>query len=154
MSALRARFAALAAGFVVMQGAGPYDIDLLPSPVAAGAAGTARLFAPESPFGIGVTDDGRAVYQIRITASHLPRFPAFIAWATSPDLGEWVRLGVVREGTSVVGPVAMNKFLLVITGERDSSVATHTGPTVLHGTSPSGWLQSFLTHPLFRGIPQ
>jgi hypothetical protein len=50
--------------------------------------------------------------------------------------------------------VAMNKFLLVITAEADSAPAEHAGPTVLHGTSPSGWLQSFLTHPLFRGISQ
>jgi hypothetical protein len=30
----------------------------------------------------------------------------------------------------------------------------HHGPTVLHGSSPSAWLQNFMTHPLFRNIPQ
>jgi hypothetical protein len=60
----------------------------------------------------------------------------------------------VKNGTTTVGHVDMNKFLLVITAELDSTVRTHAGPTVLHGTSPSGWLQSFLSHPLFRGIPQ
>jgi hypothetical protein len=53
-----------------------------------------------------------------------------------------------------VGPVELNKFLLIITAEADTTGAAHAGPTVLHGTSPSGWLQSFLTHPLFRGIAQ
>ena len=60
----------------------------------------------------------------------------------------------MTNGTSTVGPAELNKFLLVITAEPDSAAATHAGPTVLHGTSPSGWLQSFLTHPLFRGIAQ
>jgi hypothetical protein len=59
----------------------------------------------------------------------------------------------VSNGTSTVGPVDMNKFLFVITAESDSMAPSHTGPTVLHGTSPSGWLQSFLSHPLFRGVP-
>jgi len=63
-----------------------------------------------------------------------------------------VRLGTIRNGTSIVGHVDLNKFLLVITAEADSVAARHAGPTVLHGTSPSGWLQSFLNHPMFRGI--
>jgi hypothetical protein len=53
-----------------------------------------------------------------------------------------------------VGHADLNKFLLVITAEADTSGTASRGPTVLHGTSPSGWLQSFLTHPLFRGISQ
>ena len=95
-----------------------------------------------------------------ITARRLPRpdslgaFRAYVAWAATPDLTRWVRLGRVANGTSTVGPVELNKFLLVISAEPDSAPATHSGPTVLHGTSPSGWLQSFLAHPLFRGISQ
>jgi hypothetical protein len=61
--------------------------------------------------------------------------------------------GVVKNGRSTVGHVEMNKFLLVVTAEAGDEPATHAGPTVLHGTSPSGWLQNFLTHPLFRGVP-
>jgi hypothetical protein len=157
----RRRFAALAAGVVLLAPlAGPYDIELLPTPAAPRAEGHATLLPPGSPFGVGVTEDGHAVYHIRVSASRLPRpdslgrYSAYVAWAATPDLTEWVRLGAVANGTSVVGPVALNKFLLVVTAEADSAPASHTGPTVLHGTSPSGWLQSFLTHPLFRGIPQ
>jgi hypothetical protein len=157
----RRRFAALAVGVVLLAPlAGPYDIDLLPTPAAPHAEGRATLIPPGSPFGVGVTEDGHATYHVRIAASHLPRpdslgrYSAYIAWAATPDLTEWVRLGAVGNGTFVVGPVALNKFLLVITAEADSATASHAGPTVLHGTSPSGWLQSFLTHPLFRGIPQ
>jgi hypothetical protein len=157
----RRGFAALAAGLALLAShAGPYDIELLPTPAAPHAEGRATLIPPGSPFGVGVTEDGHATYRVRVAVSHLPRpdslgrYSAYVAWAATPDLTEWVRLGTVANGTSVVGPVALNKFLLVITAEADSAGPSHTGPTVLHGTSPSGWLQSFLTHPLFRGIPQ
>ena len=137
---------------------GPYDIKLLPTAAAPAASGQARLVWAASPFGIAVTADGRARYDVQITAAGLrgAESPgaAYVAWATSTDLAKWVRLGTVANGTTTVGHVDMNKFLLVITAERDSSALTHDGPTVLHGTSPSGWLQSFLSHPLFRGIPQ
>ncbi len=155
------RLGALAAGLLLLVvPAGPYDIALHPTTAAPGAEGRARLIPTDSPFGVGVTADGHASYNITITASHLPRpdrlgrFTAYVAWAVLPDLSQWVRLGLVNNGTSTVGPAELNKFLLVITAESDSAAAAHTGPTVLHGTSPSGWLQSFVTHPLFRGITQ
>jgi len=148
------------AAFLLLVPAGPYDLALHPTATAPGAQGRARLIAAASPFGIGVTADGRARYDIRISVTRLPRpdslgrFHGYVAWAATPDLTQWVRLGAVHNGTSTVGPVELNKFLLVITAEADSAAAMHSGPTILHGTSPSGWLQSFVTHPLFRGIAQ
>ena len=71
----------------------------------------------------------------------------------TPDLAQWYRLGVIANGRTTVGQIELNKFLLVITAERRAAPATHAGPVVLHGNSPSGWLQKFITHPLFRGIP-
>lgn len=102
--------------------------------------------------------DGRASYDIQITTANLPApgslgpFSTFVAWAVTPDLTDWHRLGPVTNGTTTVGPTDLNKFLLVITAEAGPDPASHAGPTVLHGTSPSGWLQTFLSHPLFRGI--
>lgn len=158
---MRPRLVALAAGVLLLAApAGPYDIVLHPSAAAPGAQGRARLIPTDSPFGVGVTADGHASYDIRVFASRLPppaslgKFTAYVAWAVVPDLSQWVRLGPVRNGTTTVGPAELNKFLLVITAETDSAPAAHAGPTVLHGTSPSGWLQSFVTHPLFRGITQ
>jgi hypothetical protein len=133
---------------------------LRPGPAAPAARGEARLrFAP-SPFGVAVTADGRHRYDIRVTARDLPDpgslgpYTVLVAWETPRDLSAWRRLGVIRDGTSLVGTADLNKFLLVITAEPDSLGATRTGPTVLHGMSPSGWLQAFLTHPLFRGMSQ
>jgi hypothetical protein len=137
---------------------GPYDIALFNTPKAREAKGKARLVSAESPFGIAVTADGRARYDVHIDITGLPSpstlgaYDAYVAWAVSPDLTEWKRLGTVKNGTSVVGTADMNKFLLVITAEASGDSGTHAGPTVLHGTSPSGWLQSFLSHPLFRGV--
>jgi hypothetical protein len=148
-----------AAAAVIGAAEGPFDIPLFATPKAPAAQGHARLVFASSPFGAAVTQDGRASYDVQITASGLPdpsalgEFRAYVAWATSPDLTTWVRLGSVHNGTTTVGRAEMNKFLLVITAEADSAAAAHAGPTVLHGTSPSGWLQSFLSHPLFRGIP-
>lgn len=154
--------AALVATSLVAAGAeGPYDIPLFATPRFAAATGHARLVYAPSPFGIAVTADGRARFDVQVTAAGLPArdssgaATAYVAWATSTDLATWKRLGVIRNGTTTVGTVDMNKFLLVITAESDSATAQqHVGPTVLHGTSPSGWLQTFLSHPMFRGISQ
>ncbi len=158
---MTARLVLLAAGaFLAGAAAGPYDIVLHPTQAAPGAEGEARLHYADSPFGVSVTAEGHARYDIRVTVRKLPppprlgRYTTYVAWAATPDLTRWVRLGTVANGVSTVGPAELNKFLLVITAEPDSAPDKHSGPTVLHGTSPSGWLQSFLTHPLFRGVSQ
>ena len=139
---------------------GPYDIKLLNTPKAPAAQGTARLVFAQSPFGVSVTEDGRSSYDVQLSLTGLPQPPtigkykAYIAWAATTDLKQWHRLGPVHNGSSTVGRAEDNKFLLVITAEADSSVSEHKGPTVLHGISPSAWLQSFITHPLFRGMSQ
>ncbi len=154
--------ATLGAGacLVVTGAAGPFfDIILLSTPQAPTAKGSARLVFAESPFGIAVTADGRASYDVQVTASGLPdagrlgAFSSYVAWEVSTDLKQWHRLGAVANGTTTVGRAEMNKFILVIAAEPSASPSAHVGPTVLHGISPSGWIQSFLTHPLFRGIP-
>ena len=137
---------------------GPFDIPLFATPSVPAAHGVARLVYASSPFGVAVTADGRARYDVQVTASGLPApaklgaFNSYVAWEVTPDLDKWVRLGTVTNGKSTVGQAELNKFLFVVTAEADSTASKHAGPTVLHGTSPSGWLQSFLTHPLFRGV--
>jgi hypothetical protein len=137
---------------------GPYDIKLLNTPKTPTAQGTARLVFAPSPFGVTVTADGRSSYDVQLSLTGLPdpsalgSYKAYVAWAATTDLSKWHRLGTVTNGSSTVGQVELNKFMLVITAESDSSVTEHKGPTALHGISPSGWLQSLITHPLFRGI--
>ena len=137
---------------------GPYDIKLLNTPRTPTAQGTARLVFAPSPFGVTVTADGRSSYDVQLSLTGLPEpttlgpYSAYVAWVTTTNLDQWHRLGAVGNGSSTVGQVEYNKFLLVITAEKDSAVTEHKGPTVLHGISPSGWLQSLITHPLFRGV--
>lgn len=139
---------------------GPYDIILLNTPKVPTAQGEARLLFASSPFGVAVTADGHARYDVRITASGLPdpstigAYSAFVAWEVATDLSVWNRLGAVTNGETVVGEARSNKFILVITAEPSDTTSVHSGPTVLHGLSPSGWIQAFGSHPLFRGISQ
>ncbi len=139
---------------------GPYDIPLYGTPTTPNAHGHGQLVFVESPFGVALTKDGRARYDIQVTAAALPapsslgKFTAYVAWAATPDLSGWTRLGTVSNGNSTVGPVDLNKFLLVVTAEADSASTTHAGPTVLHGISPSSLLQRFLTKPAFRGVQE
>lgn len=160
---VRVPAAVLAAGLLVLPGpgptVGPYDIPLFATNTAPAAKGSARLVSAPSPFGVAVTADGHAVYDVRITASGLPAptslgaFHAYVAWAVTTDLRQWERLGAVTNGESTVGHVALDKFLLVIAAEPDTAPASHSGPTILHGNSPSSWLQTFLSHSaLFHGV--
>jgi hypothetical protein len=140
--------------------AGPFDIPLFAGKATPAASGAAREIFSDSPFGISVTADGHHSYDLRINARNLPdpatlgAFHGYVAWEVSTDLADWHRLGVIANGVTIVGRAEWNKFLVVITAEADTTSTTHSGPVVLHGTSPSGWLQIFLTHPLFRGIAQ
>ena len=143
---------------VVLLAVGPYDIQLQNTPKTPNARGTARLVFAESPFGVAVTADGHASYDVRLSLSGLPEpsalgpYTAYVAWGVTTDLKQWRRLGPVGNGESTVGTVEFNKFLLVVAAESDSAAMTHAGAVALSGTSPSGWLQTFLSHPLFRGV--
>ena len=149
---------AAAACVLIAAALGPFDIPLFNTPRAPSARGTARLIFAPSPFGVAATADGHASYDVQVRADSLPDpstlgpYTTYVAWVASTDLKTWVRLGAIRNGDNTVGHAQLNKFLFVIAAE-SSATSAHAGPTVLHGTSPSGWLQSFLTHPLFRGIP-
>jgi hypothetical protein len=149
----------LVAGLLLAEAAGPFDIHLRNTETAPTAAGTARLVYAPSPFGVAVTATGVARYEVQLELSGLPapsalgNYSSYVAWAATTTLGTWHRLGTVTNGATTVGTIELNKFLLVITAEADSAPATRAGPTILHGPSPSTWLQSFLNHPLFRGIP-
>lgn len=139
-------------------GSGPFDIPLFATSTAPAVEGHARLVYAPSPFGVAVTADGRARYDVRVTVSRLPPpdslgpYAGYVAWEVATDLSAWHRLGTIGNGTTTVGQADLNKFLLVVTAEADSAATTRSGPTVLRGNSPSGWLQSFISHPLFRGV--
>ena len=138
---------------------GPYDVPLFNKARPRTTTGAARLVYASSPFGVAVTVDGVDRYDVRVTAKGMPApaslgpYTVYVAWQVTTDLSKWKRLGQVRNGTTTVGTTDLNKFLFVITAEASATSDTHQGPIVLHGTSPSGWLENFLTHDaFFRGV--
>lgn len=149
----------LLAGLLLVGGGGPYDIILMRTSAVPEARGSARLQYAPSPFGVAVTAQGVARWDVRFTIEGLPpvatlgAYQGYVAWGTSSDLAEWDRLGTVGNGTTTRGRITRNKFLVVVTAEPDTLATTRSGPTIFHGISPSSWLQSLMTHALFRGIP-
>lgn len=141
------------------QAADLWCMDLLPTGAFAGARGAAYLAPGRSPFGISVTADGTAVYDLAIAVDGLPD-PAslggdrYVAWAAAPPLSPVFRLGEIGEGDAGAGPVpigtvALDKFLVVVTVEKSAPAGGNAagsedgwrGPIVLRGTSPSMRLQ-------------
>lgn len=158
LAAAALALAGIPGGATLAAQAGPYDIPLAATARVPAARGHAQLHFAASPFGVAVTAEGRASYDVVITLAGLPapatlgRYAAYVAWAVTPDLDAWQRLGPVDNGTTTLGRIELNKFLLVISAEAEADATTHAGPVLLRGYSPSTWLQSFITHPLFRGV--
>jgi FtsP/CotA-like multicopper oxidase with cupredoxin domain len=123
-----------------------YCIELLPGKDVEGAAGDARLVPPSSPFGIAVTKNGEPQHDVIFTLDGLAalatrELPTFVAWAVTPQLRPVVRLGEVRDGTTRLGRVPFDRFLLLITAETNANVKEPGRRVVLRGASASVRMQ-------------
>jgi suppressor of ftsI len=125
-----------------------YCIDLIPVPDFRAVSGTVALLrAARSPFTVAVDADGHHEYELEITLRNLPDprslgpFTTYVAWVTPPGLSPEVKLGEMRTGTTHVGLVSFNKFIVMITAERSSAVTTRSGRMLLRAMSPSWLLQ-------------
>lgn len=116
-------------------------IELLPTAGFREAAGTVELVRTPSPFGASVDREGRHRWDLVLRIQGLPP-PAvgeaveYVAWSAPPTLDPMIRLGAVANGETRLGPVALDKFLVLVTAE-----GTGAGSIVLRGTSPSMALQ-------------
>lgn len=150
VSAARCPAGQLAAG----QAADLWCMDLLPTAHAEGARGAVLLAPGRSPFGVSVTADGTAVYDLAIAVEGLPDpaalgYDRYVAWAAPPSLAPALRLGEVGEAAAPapLGTVALDKFLVLVTaelgypGDGAPPPGGWRGPIVLRGTSPSMRLQ-------------
>lgn len=128
-----------------------YCLELFPSPglppAFGSVSGTVELGRVRSPFGVAVSADGELLYDVTFALRALPDpatlgpYTAYIAWATTPILRPMIPLGEVRNGRTVAGRVAFNKFILLVTAEPSASVQEREGRLVLRGLSPSMMLQ-------------
>ena len=120
-----------------------YCLELVPRPEVASATGTVELGRASSPFDVALTPDGSQRYDATLELEGLPppqslgAFTAYVAWVAQPSLHPMVKLGVVRNGRTHVGEIALDKFLVFVTAERSGSVTEQSGKVVLRGLSPS-----------------
>lgn len=132
-----------------------YAIPLLADQGTSGS-GVATLVPAPSPFGITVTPDGHPIFTVTVTAQGLAAPSAqggtqYIAWATTQELTEADKIGVVSNDKKAVGTVSWNKYIVLVTAE-GATVGNHwKGPVVLRGFSPATYLANYASHPLFLG---
>lgn len=120
-----------------------YCTTLVPVPALRGASGYVELVPVSSPFGASVTAAGIHRYTPVVHIDGLPEpaalgpYSLYKAWLTTPEFAEPVLLGVVRNGTTMLAEIALNKFVLLISAEADAEGTTRSGRLVLRGWSPS-----------------
>ena len=118
-----------------------YCIELIHAPDFPGASGTVELTPSASPFGAAVTVDGHHRFDLAVHLAGLPDpaalgdYAGYVAWAATPRLRPIVNLGSVANGRTTVGPVDLDKFLVLVTAESDPAAAAWEGRIVLRGTS-------------------
>ena len=124
-----------------------YCIELVPAVGIRDAAGRVELGRTPGPFTVDVTADGHLRYTPALTLSGLAapsslgRFTAYVAWVASPAMERVERLGVVSNGRTVLPPISMDKFTILITAEASVGTREMRGRMVLRGMSPSTRLQ-------------
>ncbi len=127
-----------------------YCMELVPTASYVGAKASLELARPASAFGVAVSRDGHQRYELVAHVEGLPAAPqgsVYMAWVMPLDLDPVVRLGRIGNGTTHLGEVALNKFMVLVSLE-DSPLATErAGPLVLRGRSPSSRLEP---HDLFQ----
>ena len=118
-----------------------YCITLEPTPDLLEASGEVTLGRAASPFGIAVTPAGVQRFELSLEARNLPppnslHATVYIAWVTTPTFDSVIKLGPIQNGTTRLGEVAFNKFLILVSAEVSDTVSQREGRLVLRGGSP------------------
>lgn len=110
--------------------------------------------AASSPFAVALSANGSYEYQLRIALENMraPRTGVLVAWVSTPDLDQVVRVGALDDSLRATGTTAWNKFLVIITlEERDDTSATRwSGPVAFRGMSRSGMMHTMAGHGAFQ----
>ena len=135
-----------------------YKIELVPTrrvPAARLATGVAHLTFRESPFGIAVSATGHYRYDVELVVDNLrpPESGRYVAWLSTPDLKNVVRLGPLTE--RVRGQTDWNKFLVIVTLEDPAppDQPRWQGPVVMRGLSRSGLMHTMAGHGPYEQEP-
>ena len=114
-----------------------YCIELVPAPGVKGASGRVELSSPPGPFTVAVTPDGRSRFIPIVALAGLPDTGVYVAWAAPPQMDSLIKLGTVKNGTTTLRPIELEKFNFLITAERSARVREPRGRVILRGQSPS-----------------
>lgn len=130
----------------------PPRVELDPSNASTGLEGWMELTFARSPYGVTVSPDGKYVYDLVLGVRSQRRSEdrTLVAWATTRDLDEVVKLGVLDGDMRVTGQVDWNKFLVLVTEEASESVESWEGSILLTGMSPSGRMHTMRGHGIFE----
>ncbi len=120
-----------------------YSIELIPAPGVEGVSGSVELGHVPGPFTVAVTPEGLPRHRLILSVSGLPpagslgRYRTYVAWVATPAMHSIERLGEVANGRSVLGEVALEKFVVLVTAEAGARNREPAGRVVLRGQSPS-----------------
>lgn len=130
----------------------PPRVELDPSDASTGLEGWMELTFARSPYGVTVSPEGKYVYDLvlGVRSQRSSEDRTLVAWATTRDLDEVVKLGVLDGDMRVTGQVDWNKFLVLVTREASESVETWEGSILLSGMSPSGRMHTMRGHGIFE----
>lgn len=103
-----------------------------------------------SPFAVSLTEDGSYRYDVsvRLDRMRAPRGGRLVAWVTTTELDEVVRLGALDDQLGAAGSVEWNKFIVVVTLEAgdDPTQERWAGPVAFRGMSRSGMMHTMVGH--------
>ena len=118
-------------------------MELVPAPGMTGVSGRVELGHPAGPFTVAVGPDGRPRYQLILSTAGLPPpaslgdYRRYVAWLATPTMDSIANLGVVRNGSTMLGIADQEKFTLLVTAERSARAREPGGRVVLRGQSPA-----------------
>ena len=124
-----------------------YCIELVRAVGVRSGVGRVELGRAAGPFTVDASADGHLRYTPAITLSDLPqpsslgRYAAYVAWVASPTMDVIQRLGVVRNGRTVLPAISLDKFIVLISAEESANATDMRGRLMLRGMSPSTRLQ-------------
>ena len=120
-----------------------YCVFLTARPGLEGMSGRLELRTPHSPFGVAVNAAGNHLYEGVLTLDGLPDpatlgdYSHIVAWLATPLFDTVVNLGPVGNGTSRIGEISLNKFMILVTAEPRPDAPEWEGRLLLRATSPS-----------------
>ena len=124
-----------------------YCIELVRAVGVRSGIGRVELGRAAGPFTVDASADGHLRYTPAITLSGLPqpstlgRYAAYVAWVASPTMDVVQRLGIVRNGRTVLPAISLDKFIVLVSAEESANATDIRGRLMLRGMSPSTRLQ-------------